>query len=148
MLRFITCFNSCKNHPCVSEAEGCSTILLYHGALCFILPSVAVSACYKFSLWNPRDMKLPKVPILRHFSPIETLPTSALIKNHTYYLLQNCRIVMLRVSMPATVLCAYPVSCMLHSLPNSLLLITVTIDGITAFKASWCLNTLSWFLHS
>ena len=43
-------------------------------------------------------MKLPKVPILRHFSPIETLTTSALINNKTYFLLQNCQIVMLRVS--------------------------------------------------
>lgn len=37
-------------HPWITEAEGCSTILLFYDALCFVLPSVALSACDKFSL--------------------------------------------------------------------------------------------------
>lgn len=91
-------------------------------------------------------MKLPKVPNFRHFSPMETVTTSALINNNILSAPKppNCRV----KSMPATVLCAYPVWCMLHSRPNSFLLITGTIDGSSPFKASWCLNTLSWFLHS
>ena len=48
VLRFITCFNA--KAKWITEAEGCSTMLLFHGALCFVLPSVDLFACYRFNL--------------------------------------------------------------------------------------------------